>query len=88
MKETQWVSEVTKEGQTFDALADSGDERLQPLDLRLSHALTTMLRHAPAAKKHCIGARASTEDTPIKVDTATLPEAKLEATAEWTARCG
>ena len=50
MKEIAWVSEVARDGQTFDALADSGGERLRPLDLRLSQALTSMTRSCPTAK--------------------------------------
>ena len=49
-QEIAWVSEVTREGQTFDALADSGGERLRPLGLRLSQALTAVVRSAPSAR--------------------------------------
>ena len=50
MKEIVWVSEATQDGQTFEALADSGGERLRPLDLRLPQALTAMVRSCQHAK--------------------------------------
>ena len=49
-REVAWVKEVTQDGQTFAALANSGEARFHSLDLRLSTALTLIIRNAPNAR--------------------------------------
>ena len=49
-REIAWVGEVVSPGQSFDALADSGETRLHSLDLRLSAALTLIIRNCTVAR--------------------------------------
>ena len=48
--EAVWTAEVAKPGQTFEALADSGDIRLRSLGRRLSTAPTLLIRNCPAGR--------------------------------------
>ncbi len=52
-KEMEWFSESFQHGMTFAALADSGEDRYASLDIKLSVALTTMIRGAPTARVLC-----------------------------------
>jgi hypothetical protein len=49
-REIKWLHEVLQDGQTFAALADSGEARFHSLDLRLSAALSNCIRNAPSAR--------------------------------------
>ncbi len=50
MREISWLAEVMADGQSFDALANSGPPRFTMLDLRLSGALTGIIRVEPMAR--------------------------------------
>ncbi len=47
--EAGWFGDSFKEGVAFDALADSGGDRFASLDIKLSAALSAMVREAPSA---------------------------------------
>ncbi len=50
MAEIAWFNAAFEEGTTFEVLADSGHEGFVLLDIKLSVALSGMIREAPNAR--------------------------------------